>query len=125
MNMSSKIKRFFLALLVSLLVTILWVIFLQVTLIGLIYWYASTQMGIGILFSMIVPTILFSCFEKRENGSLNKWFIYSSLLATALILLFIPEQTERAGIGILILPIILTLSFIDKKRGLSKEHNVK
>ncbi len=123
--MNLKIKRFFTALVASFLVTVVWGVFLHVTLIGVIYWYASTQMGIAVLLSMIVPAILYTCFEKRKNGSLNKWFICSSLLATALILLFIPEQTERAGIGILILPIILTLSFIDKKRVLSKEHNVE
>jgi hypothetical protein len=125
MNMKLKIKRFFFALLVSFLVALIWIIFLRVTLIGLIYWYASTQMGIAILFSIVMPAFLYACFTKRKNEPLNKLFVYSSLFASTLILLFIPEHTERAGIGILILPIILTLSFIDKGKTPPKEHNLK
>jgi CDP-diglyceride synthetase len=118
--MNQKTKRFFVALAVSFSVALLWIIFLQATLIGVMYWYASAQMNIAILLSLAIPAVLYACFEKRKNESINNLFIFYSFVSAILILLFIPEAEERAGVGFLILPIILILSFIEKRINDSK-----
>ena len=46
---------------VSLAIGAGWVVFHVVTLFGVIYWYASDAMGVGLLHSLVVPPSLFAC----------------------------------------------------------------
>jgi len=114
--MNHKLKRFLKGLGLSFLVTVLWIVFLRATLIGLIYWYASPQFGVAVLLSMILPSTFFGIYEIRENEKINRRFFYSSLLIAIGILLFVPEDAERGGIGVLVCSVILALSFFDRRK---------
>ena len=108
-----KIKRFVIALLVSLGVTVLWIVFFRITLLGLLYWYPSAGMNIAMLGSLVLPALFYGGFERRKHEKINTRFLLASLAAAVLILLLMPEQTERMAVGLLILPIVLVLFLID------------
>ena len=116
-----KLKLIIYGLLYTIFIAVLWVIFLRVTLLGVMLWYAPPQFAIAALLSLLIPLIFFSLFVIRKINN-NRLFLYISLCVAIGLLVFAqgpaecaPPELECVAIGILILPIIFGLYFLLKR----------
>jgi hypothetical protein len=90
-----------------------WVAFMHATLLGLIFWYASTQMGIALIASIILlPTFFSYCIIKYNE--VGNSFLYISLAAVILLMLLMPVHTERFFVGAFALSIAMVLFWMGK-----------
>ena len=112
--MSKNTKRIIEAIIGVVFITILWVFFLQVTLIGLLLWFASIRFSVATITSIILPLVIFIIFESKKISP--KRFLLVSLFLSILIVLIPADSVERATIGLLVLPIVLYLSWKSRQR---------